>query len=289
MLTFYFTEAIRSLKRQKGASLITVFVTSITIFITIITVASFYVTKFYGEKLISDVKVNLFLKDDLTEAKKNEIKNFLLSEDYIKKVEFIDKIKAKEEFLKDTGEDFSEILEVNPLPESFRLTLNSAKIDLNKISVIIKSLKNVNGVESVVYDYEYLLTLLDLLSSINIFLYVLSFITVFISIYLLYATNKLIYNARKDTYNIMKLVGAKISAIKIPIFINSILLSLTASTINIILTFFLIIGLTNIFNNVNFTKLIIFCILLTVIIGLVFGILGGIFSTKKINLKIERV
>lgn len=289
MISFYFTEAIRSLKRQKGASLITVFVTSISIFITIVTVLSFYFTKFYGEKLISDLKVNLFLKDEITEAQKKDIKNFLSSENYIKNVEFVDKNKAKEEFLKDTGEDFSEILQINPLPESFRLTLNPAKIDLKKISIIIKNFKGINGVESVVYDYEYLLKLINMLNSFNIFLYILSAITVLISVYLLYATNKLIYNTRVVTYNIMKLVGAKISTIKIPIFINSIVLSLTASTINVILMIFLIFGLTNIINNVNFTKLIILSFILTSIIGICFGILGGIFSTRKIDLKIERV
>jgi len=288
MIFFYLRESVKSLTRQKGSTLITIFILIISIFITSSTIVSVYLSQYYSNSLISSIKVNLFLVNDISKSEKEYIFERLRSEKFIKIFDFLDKEEAKKEFIKETGEDFSDFLEINPLPESIRLTLRAELISVSKIQSFINKLKGIKGVDEVVYDYEYLFKLINFINSIRYSLFFLSLISIIISIYLIYATNKLIYNSRLETYNIMKLVGAKLSAIKIPIYLSSILLGMTASTISVILSFFLIIGLTNIFNIVNFTKWIIIISLIMAGLGLLFGILGGIFSTKNINLKIER-
>lgn len=288
MIFFYLRESVKSLTRQKGSTLITIFILIISIFITSSAIVSVYLSQYYSNSLISSIKVNLFLVNDISKSEKEYIFERLRSERFIRFFEFVNKEKAKKEFIKETGEDFSDFLEINPLPESIRLTLRAELISVSKIQSFINKLKGIKGVDEVVYDYEYLFKLINFINSIRYSLFFLSLISIIISIYLIYATNKLIYNSRLETYNIMKLVGAKLSAIKIPIYLSSILLGMTASTISVILSFFLIIGLTNIFNIVNFTKWIIIISLIMAGLGLLFGILGGIFSTKNINLKIER-
>jgi cell division transport system permease protein len=288
MIFFYLKESVKSLTRQKGSTLITILTLVISIFITSSAIVSVYLSQYYSNSLISSIKVNLFLVNDISKSDKEYIFERLRSERFIRFFEFVNKEKAKKEFIKETGEDFSDFLEINPLPESIRLTLRAELISVSKIQLFINKLKGIKGVDEVVYDYEYLFKLINFINSVRYSLYLLSFISIIISIYLIYATNKLIYNSRIETYNIMKLVGAKLSAIKIPIYLSSILLGMTASTISVILSFFLIIGLTNIFNIVNFTKWIIIISLIMAGLGLLFGILGGIFSTKNINLKIER-
>ncbi len=288
MIVFYLKEALKSLSRQKGSALITIFTLVISILITSTAFVSIYLSKAYSNSLISSIKVNLFLENSLTKNDKTEIFSYLKSNKLIKSFILIDKDEAKSEFVKETGEDFSSFLEINPLPESIRLSLKAEKINIKEIENIVNQFRNIKGVNDVVYDYEYLIKIIDFFDSVQIFLYVFSFVSVLISIYLIFSTNKLIYNSRVETYNIMKLVGAKLFAIKTPIYLSSLLLGLTASTICIILLFFLLLGLTNIINNVNFTKWIIMISTIIPSLGVIFGILGGIFSTKNINLKIER-
>ena len=117
-------------------------------------------------------------------------------------------------FIKETGEDFGALLEINPLPESFQITLNSQKISFNDFDKKIKVLKKIDGISDVVYDYEFVVKLLKFISSIQIFLFVFSFLTVLLSLYLIYSTNRLIYKSRVEIYNIMKLVGARLISIK---------------------------------------------------------------------------
>ncbi len=288
MIIFYLKEAIKSLIRQKGSSLITIFTLMIAIFISFLSIVSMYLSKAYSNSLIASIKVNLFLDNEISENEKISIFEKLSQEKYIKSFEFVNQDRAKQEFIKETGEDFTAFLEFNPLPESFRLTLNAERITFTRIQKIINQLKSIHGVDDVIYDYEYLFKIINFFNSVQLALYILSFVSIIVAIYLIYATNKLIYSSRVETYNIMKLVGAKLSAIKIPIYLSSALLGLTASTICVILSFFLLIGLTNIINIVNFTKWIIIISTIMPGFGIFFGILGGVFSTKNINLKIER-
>ncbi|HPN37232.1 MAG TPA: permease-like cell division protein FtsX [Melioribacteraceae bacterium] len=288
MIKFYFKEAFKSLLRQKGSSLITIFILVIAILTSSSAILSIYLSANFSKSLIGSIKVNLFLQNNISESSKNLLIKTLRENRSIKSIDYIDKEKAKEEFIKETGDDFSSFLEINPLPESFRLTLNSEIVNLKKINNLIGSFKKLNFVEDVVYDYEYLFKIISLLNSAKTILYTISILTILISVYLVYATNKLIYNSRRETYTIMKLVGAKISAIKTPLYFSSIILGLTASTFSVILSFFFLLVLTNIINNVNFTKWIIIISTIMPIFGLFFGMMGGIFSTRSINLKIER-
>ncbi|MFH0735393.1 MAG: permease-like cell division protein FtsX [bacterium] len=289
MISLYFSEAYKSLKREKGASLITVFAIVISIFICTMSIVSIFLSTEFNKSLIEKFTVSLFLNDGIPQENKTAIKNFLENKKWINKINFIDKEKAKQIFIKETGEDFGELLEINPLPESFQITLNSQRLSIKDFDVKIKELNKINGINDIIYDYEFILKLFKFISSIQIFLFIFSFFTVFLSLYLIYSTNRLIYKSRVEIYNIMKLVGARLISIKMPIYLNGSILSMISITICLIIVNFLLLGLTNLFNIVNFTRIIIIINVVIPILGLSFGILGGVFSTKNINLNIERV
>ena len=289
MISLYFSEAYKSLKREKGASLITVFAIVISIIICTMSIVSIFLSTEFNKSLIEKFTVSLFLNEGVTPETKSNIKDLLENKKWVNKIKFIDKEKAKQVFIKETGEDFGALLEINPLPESFQITLNSQKLSIKDFDIKIKELNKVDGINDVVYDYEFILKLFKFISSIQIFLFIFSFLTVFLSLYLIYSTNKLIYKSRVEIYNIMKLVGARLISIKMPIYLNGSILSMISITICLIIVNFSLLGLTNLFNIVNFTRLIIIINVAIPILGLSFGILGGVFSTKNINLNIERV
>ncbi len=289
MFSLYISEAYKSLKREKGASLLTIFAIVISIIICTLSIVSIFLSTEFNKSLIEKFTVSLFLDDGISQESVASLNELLHNEKWINKIIFIDKEKAKSIFIKETGEDFGALLEINPLPESFQITLNSQKISFNDFDKKIKVLKKIDGISDVVYDYEFVVKLLKFISSIQIFLFVFSFLTVLLSLYLIYSTNRLIYKSRVEIYNIMKLVGARLISIKMPIYLNGSILGVISSTICLIIVNFLLLGLTNLINIVNFTRLIIIINAAIPILGISFGVLGGFFSTKNINLNIERV
>ncbi len=289
MISFYFKEAFRLLRREKGASFLTVFSMVLAILLSTASLCFLYLSYEFNNTMIEKITINIFLDENINASQKNYLKNYLHEVKWIKSVAFIDKDKAKENFIKETGENFDAVLDVNPLPECFQIYLTAKDFSIEKLEQRIKPIRGIAGVDEVVYDYEFLISLFKFIDSFKFFLFIISLSLSLISVYLVYATNRLIYNSKKDMYDIMKLVGAKLGSIKMPIYLNGILIGMICSTICLIIVNFLMILLTNLLNIVNFTRLIILINILIPIFGLLFGILGGYFSTKNISLNINKI
>lgn len=289
MISFYFKEAFRLLRREKGASFLTVFSMVLAILLSTASLCFLYLSYEFNNTMIEKITINIFLDENINASQKNYLKNYLHEVKWIKSVAFIDKDKAKENFIKETGENFDAVLDVNPLPECFQIYLTAKDFSIEKLEQRIKPIRGIAGVDEVVYDYEFLISLFKFIDSFKFFLFIISLSLSLISVYLVYATNRLIYNSKKDMYDIMKLVGAKLGSIKMPIYLNGILIGMICSTICLIIVNFFMILLTNLLNIVNFTRLIILINILIPIFGLLFGILGGYFSTKNISLNINKI
>ena len=115
-------------------------------------------------------------------------------------------------------------------------------------------------------------------------------VTVFfisIAIYLLYSTSKIILHQKLEQYNTMKLVGAKLSTIKIPLLIYGLIVGVAASLICMLLLYSIIIVLKIYYPTFQFDNYINFINLAFIILGLILGPIGvGLFA-KKLSLKIE--
>ena len=92
MIFFYLKESVKSLTRQKGSTLITIFIVIISIFITSSAIVSVYLSQYYSNSLISSIKVNLFLVNDISKSDKEYIFERLRSERFIRFFEFVNKI-----------------------------------------------------------------------------------------------------------------------------------------------------------------------------------------------------
>lgn len=47
-------------------------------------------------------------------------------------VQFISKDSAKQKFIRETGEDFSKVLDINPLPDCYNVTLDANRVEANE-------------------------------------------------------------------------------------------------------------------------------------------------------------
>jgi cell division transport system permease protein len=107
--------------------------------------------KRYTEQLKEDIKVQVYLRHNITQQDVDSLKAFIVAQPYTKAIEYIDKNAAKQKWLASGDEEFNELLDENPLPASLEFNLKNAyvqkdtianiKADLEKRSVVVESVK----------------------------------------------------------------------------------------------------------------------------------------------------
>ncbi|MEN8193409.1 MAG: permease-like cell division protein FtsX [Bacteroidota bacterium] len=286
MIGFYISESFKSILRAKLATAISIITLSITIgFIGLSTILLLLSNKI--EKSWKDeIKMNVFLNDSVSTKQINLIEDTILSNNLVKRAKYLSKDDAEKLFLKITGEDFQSILDVNPLPNSFTVTFNT-KINKENIASVIDEFSSIIGVDEVIYDYNLTLTILEFLRSMKILVFIVTLVFIAIAIYLLYSTSRLILQHKMEQYNTMKLVGARLSTIKVPLLIYGLIVGILASLICVSVLLSAKILLHQYYPTFQFDNYFNFINLGFVILGLILGPIGvGLFA-KKLSLKIE--
>lgn len=287
MILFYVSETLRIFKRSPFATLVTISITTIAVFITTVSIFMLFISNQLSEKVIKNIEVRAYLNTSVDSVSVGKIKTQIQNHPFVSSVVFVSKDKAAEEFRSETGEDFRSVLDANPLPNSFIVKFIPEKVNQKNFNNYVKEISSIKGVDEVIYDYNVVIKILNLLNTSKTVIYIFSFLLVVLSIYLVYVHNKMQFENNSKLYQTMKLVGSKISSIKIPLFLNGTLIGSISGIICIIINYIIFLLLTAIINNLKFSFVIrgqqFF---LPLIIGLLLGLLGSIIYSFKISLKV---
>lgn len=286
MFFFYIKETLRIFKRSSVATVVTVTITTIAVFLSAISVFMIFLSNDFSNKIKQNIEINLYLKESLVKSDIERIKSTLDEKQFISSVKFVSKEKAIDDFIRETGEDFRSVLDYNPLPNSFVIRFKSGMISEKNFDIIINELKSINGVDDVVYDYNVIVRILKILRSLEFVIYVTSILLILLSIYLVYSNNRIQYESNKTLYNTMKLVGAKLSTLKIPIVLYSLSVGLISSFLCFLINNIILKLLTTININLKFSFDFKIIHVITFIIGIALGLVGSYFASMKVTLKI---
>jgi len=287
MILFWIKEAFKLIARSKFSFLLAL--TSITLSVILITVSVFIIrfSNHFEDQLKSNIIISVFIKDNSTNDEIEQIKSELSQLKYLSSSEFIDKDKAAEIFIKETGEDFRKILDYNPLPASFNLKLKNEYANRQSINTIIKTLSDYKWSDEVIFRQDFYQKILLYIDQAKIYVFGLTGLIFLVSLYLVYSTVRLILNSKYSELETMKFVGAKLSTIKMPIILNSAITGFLAGSIALAivwLLYFYVKGFLLSIDNVIPNKIEFIVILLS--LGPIIGILVTIISLRKISLKI---
>ncbi|MBP9121158.1 MAG: permease-like cell division protein FtsX [Ignavibacterium sp.] len=287
MILFWIKEAFKLIARAKFSFLLAL--TSITLSVILITVSVFIIrfSNHFEDQLKSNIIISVFIKDNSTNDEIEQIKSELSQLKYLSSSEFIDKDKAAEIFIKETGEDFRKILDYNPLPASFNLKLKNEYANRQSIKTIIKTLSDYKWSDEVIFRQDFYQKILMYIDQAKIYVFGLTGLIFLVSLYLVYSTVRLILNSKYSELETMKFVGAKLSTIKMPIILNSAITGFLAGSIALAivwLLYFYVKGFLLSIDNVIPNKIEFIVILLS--LGPIIGILVTIISLRKISLKI---
>lgn len=179
---------------------------------------------FLGNGLSGYVKENIsfsiILDTDITDAQIQRIRKDIDSQTFVKASRYVSKEEAKDQLIKDLGEDPEELLGYNPAYDAIEIFLYSEYANSDSIAHISKVIKEKSNVDDLLYRQEAIDLINDNISKITAVLLVISLVLLFISFALIRNTIRLSIYSKRFIINTMKLVGANSSFIRKP-FIRS--------------------------------------------------------------------
>ena len=172
--------------------------------------------------------IHLMLRDGTSDERIAEIGRQLSEHEAVKEVKFTSKEVAAENFAAQIGDDFTEFLEFNPLPDSYEVRLHADYSNKDYVKTFEKEVSSWDGVEEVVYQKAVMEQIGDNINKFNLVLLLFGGALLVIALILLNNTIRLTIYSKRYLINTMKLVGASQWFITKPFLLRSLLHGLYA-------------------------------------------------------------
>jgi len=181
----------------------------------------------------SDLKVAVYLEDDLSEENIARLKAFCLDLDEVVHLDYISKDEALSRFKVILGKDSSFLSDLpeNPLPASLELLLDAEVSDVAKVEHLARQLRRQVGVDEVVYGSYWLRQLFSLLKMVKYFGFIFASFLSAVTVFVVASTIRLSLFARRETIRVLYLVGATRRFIVMPYLFEGIFQGAVASSI----------------------------------------------------------
>ncbi len=287
MILFWLKESYKSVGRAKSSFILTLISLTLAVLLIEASIIALQLSGLFQKSLKSNININVFIKDPFDAKDIDKFEADLKSSKYVSAVSYVSKDEAARSFIKETGEDFRDILDYNPLPASFVVKLNTDAVTKDSLDVAVNSLSKFNWVDEVVFKNSFVYQLLSYLDTGKKYLFIVTGVLILIAVYLVYSTIKLITAGRMRELETMKLVGAKLSAIKLPIIFNGIVAGFIASLFALAIYYIVFTQLRQYYTLEQFILGNMYFYIITLIgIGPILSSLVTIYSLRKLTLKI---
>ena len=285
-------DSIKSVFRNFSLSLASISCITITLIVVAVSIVMSFSVNRFTELIEKDVTIVAFISNDIEEDKINDIEKEILALDNISKsnVEFRDKMDISKEMMK-SSDVFEEIMqdftkEDTPIQNTYQIKVD----DIELIGKTAKQLEKIDGITNVKYGEGMVEQMVSMFDTIRKLCIVLVVALVVVTAFLIGNTIKITIFSRKREIEIMRLVGASNTNIKIPFIMEGLFLGILGSIIPIIVTIF---GYEKIYNHfegrlfVSFIKLVkptpfvYYISLILLAIGMIVGMLGSARAVRK--------
>lgn len=220
VLWFLFKEGFKGLLRSKYAGAFSIIIISVAIILVGFGYVAARDTLFLVDNIRSQFDVDIFIKQTAATGEIALFNQRLSQMDEVEHLLYISPDDAAQKFKKEFGEDIFDILDYNPLPPSFTISLKPIYRNLISVEAIASFLQADPIVDEVKYRKNFLIILekyqrILLFSILGIF----AALTL-ISIILTSNSIKMTIFARCDIISSMKLIGATNRFVKTPFIIE---------------------------------------------------------------------
>ncbi|MFL5741442.1 MAG: cell division protein FtsX [Flavisolibacter sp.] len=239
-----------------------------------------------GDYFRENIEVKVHLRGDVSNKDSLALLQYFASQPYVRNYSYVNKEMARQKYLGDGNEDYIDVLDYNPLPNSIYFNVKKEYAQVDSLETIRKNIQESqsNLVSDVQYPKELVTNLNKNLRNISLMLLVVAIILAIVVIVLIDNTIRLAMFSNRFLIKTMQMVGATRGFIARPLNIRAIVNGAISAVIAIALIYILITITGNLVPEVKVvqsssTLLLLFMLLIII------GITITLFSTYRSVLK----
>lgn len=233
-----------------------------------------------GQFFRESVEVRAYLRNNVTSQDSINLMQYIGSRAYVREVTFVDKEMAKKKYLDEGNDDWSGVLDENPLPNSINFKMKESYVQSDTMANIERDLEANELIQDVEYPRELVTNLNKNISKISFILLGLAVLLCAVVIILIDNTIRLAMFSNRFLIKTMQMVGATRWFISKPLTIRAIINGALSAIIAIVLVYLLTIVAQNFLPELralqdNATLILLFVVLM------ILGITITVFSTYR--------
>ncbi len=188
-------------------------------------------------QLRENVRIHMYLHQGTPESSQLRIgqilhkQPFTHKKDGISQVRYVSKEESAQQFIRETEEDFLQILEENPLRDAYVVQISPAYQEDYALKIVKKKLAAMQEVFEVCYVEDFASSVSKNADRISVSLLILSIVLLAVVSVLIHNTIKLAVYSQRFLIRSMELVGATPSFIRRPFLVRAVLTGLISGTI----------------------------------------------------------
>ncbi|MCF8011479.1 MAG: permease-like cell division protein FtsX [Clostridiales bacterium] len=286
-LTYYFREAFSSLHRNFWLSWASIGVIIISLLILGSSALVVINARCLADQIESSVEISVFAEEDISESELDELGDKLKLVNGVDSVEFVSSSEALEKLKESFGEKkeaLDGLEERNTLPDSYQVKT----VDTSLVSGVAENIEQMQGVEKVRYGHGVVEKLMKMTSWARMAGVVLVLLMSIAAVFLIATTIRMSIFSRQYEIEIMKYLGATNFFIRVPFFLEGMILGTAGGLVSVALLFLGYHGLVDKVNSafsflqlVGGGQLINYIFVGLVLLGAIIGAVGSSIPVKR--------
>ena len=247
MISLYFRHALRDIRKNRFVNAVSIVTIALSVIITCSFILFFINTSDILTMWKKGVRIMAYLYQDVPAEKIPEIQKKIAGLYSVEDVRFISKEEAFD-VLKQQMKRQSSLLEnlkENPLPKAFEIRMLASSQTWEKVENLASQIKSIPQIEEVEYGQRWLARFSYIINLFKLSGYVLGMLFSVASVFIVANTVRLVLYSRRDEIEIMRLVGASDRFIKVPFYIEGIILGALGGIIGLIVLFIVFVSITS--------------------------------------------
>lgn len=176
-----------------------------------------------GDYFKENVEIRAYLRGDLNRKDSVALMDYISAKPYVKSIQYVSKEEGKKQYMAEENEDWSKVLNENPLPNAIYFRIKRQYVQLDTLANIKKDLEAQTYVSDVKYPEALVGKLNKNIRIVSIALMVIVIIISLVVIFLIDNTIRLAMFSNRFLIKTMQMVGATRAFIARPLNIRAVL------------------------------------------------------------------